>query len=372
MVDAKIQKSMRKGIAKASVVLAILFAVGPLVSCDSKTPEKKPEVIADSAINAQSDVIEEEIIYRKPVAFITGIDVEDQKFYKNARNYFLGKEFEVVDYAFSMQEIFNWLNTNYDGSTYGEIHIVARHNPWEGMGFETLIKGDNVTSESLRKAITLGELPTLKQGIKRQTKVVFHSEALGENEKLMKTLKDAFVADEVPSVIASPYVDVFGGEFSEHYLAKPYYVFYPYANSPGKLDLSKEIARKYPEEKEIDWFETLHNSQERYVGDAYYKRFSIPVTFEFDYTNSDDEMPKFNIPEAIMAWIEQDEELSKAMRKYNIPIEKFRWRSTVKGNTLIIKGKVTVLCVLKPLIKPYGDLQHVEPDTENLRLYAMM
>jgi hypothetical protein len=78
------------------------------------------------------------------------------------------------------------------------------------------------------------------------------------------------------------------------------------------------------------------------------------------------------MPEEIMDWIDQDEELSKAMQKYNIPLEKFRWRSVVKGNKLIIKGKVTVLCVLKPLIKPYGDLQHLEPDTDNLRLYAVM
>ena len=72
-----------------------------------------------------------------------------------------------------------------------------------------------------------------------------------------------------------------------------------------------------------------------------------------------------------MDWIEQDEKLMKVLSSYNIPIEKFRWRSIVKGNKLIIKGKTTVLCVLKPLIKPYGDLQHVEPDTNNLRLYAI-
>ena len=221
---------MKKGIGKASVVLGLLLVMG-MVSCDSKKPTKKTDVIADNITNTQTDVVEEEIIYRKPVAFITGIDTEDQKFYKSARNYFLGKEYEVVDYAFSMQEIFTWLNKNYDGTTYGEIHIVAEHNPWEGLGFETLIKGDKVTTESLRKAITLGELPTLKEGIRKQTKIVFHSQALGENESLMKTLRDAFVADEVPSVVASPYVDVFDGEFSEHYLAKPYYVFYPYANS---------------------------------------------------------------------------------------------------------------------------------------------
>lgn len=363
---------MRKGIVKASIVMGLLLAAGQFVSCGPTEPAKKTEVIADNIENAETDVVKEEMIYRKPVVFITGIDNSEQNFYKSARSYFLEKEFEVVDYAFSIQEIFTWLNKNYDGTTYGEVHIVAMHNPWEGLSMETLIKGDNVTAQSLRKAITLGQLPTLKEGIKKQTKIVFHSQALGENTDLMKTLKDAFVADEVPNVVASPYVDVFGGEFSEHYLAKPYYVFYPYGNSPGKTDLSKEIARKYPEEKDIDWYDALTNWNERYVGDAYVDRFSIPVQWEFDYTNSDEEMPKFKLPEEIMDWIEQDEELSKVISKYNIPLEKYRWRSYVKGNKLIIKGKTTVLCVLKPLIKPYGDLQHVEPDTENLRLYAMM
>jgi hypothetical protein len=363
---------MRKEIVKASVVLGLLLAVGSFTSCDKKEPVKKVEVVADQIETAKTEVVKQELMYRKPVVFITGIDTDEQSFYKNARHYFLEKEFEVIDHAFSMQEIFTWLNKNYDGTNYGEIHIVAKHNPWQGLEFETLIKGDKVTSESLRKAITLGQLPVLKEGIRTQTKVVFHSQALGNNEHLMKTLKDAFVADEVPSVIASPYVDVFGGEFSEHYLAKPYYVFYPYAHSPGMMDLSKEIARKYPEEKEINWYDALNNDKERYIGDPYKKRFSIPVKFEFDYTNSDNEMPKFKMPEEIMDWIEGDEELSKVMNTYNIPLEKWRWRSEIKGNKLIIKGKVTVLCVLKPLIKPYGDLQHVEPDTDNLRLYALM
>ncbi|MEQ6123879.1 hypothetical protein AAON49_06745 [Pseudotenacibaculum sp. MALMAid0570] len=362
---------MKKGIVKAGLVMGLLIVTGSFISCDKKAPVKKKQVIADNIENISTETVEKEIMYRKPVVFITGIDQEEQNFYKSARSYFLDKQFEVVDYAFSLQEVFTWLNKNYDGNTYGEIHIVTNHNQWEGLSMETLIKGDRVTTESLRKAITLGELPVLKDGIKKGTKVVFHSQGLGENTSLMKTLKDAFVADEVPSVVASPYVDIFGGEFSEHYLAKPYYVFYPYSLSPGKIDLSKEIARKYPEEKEIDWYDALNNYKERYVGDAYTYRFSIPVKWEFDYTNSDNEVPNFKSPEEIMDWIEQDQELLKVVSKYNIPLEKFRWRSAVKGNKLIIKGKVTVLCVLKPLIKPYGDLQHVEPDTENLRLYAM-
>lgn len=360
---------MKKLIGKASVVMGLLLAVGTFASCDKNEVTKNAQV-ADLIEKVETTKTTAEVL-RQPVVFITGIDKEKNTFYKNARQYFLDKQYEVVDYTFSMQEVFTWLNKNYDGNSYGEIHIVSPSNPWKGLEMETLIKGERVTAESLRKAITLGQLPVIKKGISKNTKVIFHSKGIGEDTALMKTLKDAFVSDEVPNVVASPYVDVFGGEFSEHYLAKPYYVFFPYSKSPGKVDLAKDIARNYPEEKDIDWFDALNNKSERYVGDAYTQRFSIPIEWEFDYTNSDDAMPKFKIQEEIMDWIEQDEQLSKVINAYNIPIEKFRWQSFVKGNKLIIKGKTTVLCVLKPLIKPYGDLQHVEPDTENLRLYAM-
>ena len=356
---------MKTRIATTGLAIGLLLIIGMFESCNKK--ETKTAEIAEVV---ESVEVKNEIL-RQPVVFITGIDKGDNKFYKSAREYFINKQYEVVDYTFSLQEVFTWLNKNYDGNSYGEIHIVSHGNPWRGLSMETLIKGERITAESLRKAITQGKLPTIKEGISQNTKVVFHSCALGENTDLMKALKDAFVADEVPNVVASPYYNVFGGEFSEHYLAKPYYVFYPTANSPGKVDLSKEIARKYPEEKDIDWYDALNNEVERYVGDAYTYQFSIPVEWEFDYTNSDDAMPKFKSPEAIMDWIADDEALSKVINKFNIPLEKFRWRSYVKGNKLIVKGKTTVLCVLKPLIKPYGDLEHVEPDTENLRLYAM-
>ena len=360
---------MKKSIGRASVVMGLLLAVGTFANCDKKEGTKNAQV-ADLIETVETTETKTEVL-RQPVVFITGIDKGDNQFYKNARQYFINKQYEVVDYTFSMQEVFTWLNKNYDGNSYGEIHIVTHSNPWRGLSMETLIKGERVTTESLRKAITLGQLPELKVGISKNTKVVFHSCGLGENAPLMKTLKDAFVADEVPSVIASPYYNVFGGEFSEHYLAKPYYGFYPTANSPGKVDLAKEFARKYKEEKDIDWYDALNNYKERYVGDAYTYQFNVPVEWEFDYTNSDDVMPTFKIQEDIMDWIAEDEELSKVISAYNIPLEKFRWKSYVKGNKLVIKGKTTVLCVLKPLIKPYGDLQHVEPDTENLRLYAM-
>lgn len=354
----------------ASLVMGLLLVFVNFTSCKKETAAKEPTLISETIVPEPLEV-KKEITFRQPVAFITGIDNKDESFYKNARDYFLNKNYEVIDYAFSMQEIMNWMNKNYDGNMFSEIHIVSKSNPWSGLAMETIVKGDRVTSESLTMAMANQKLPMLKNGISDKTKIIFHSNGLGENSQLLKTIKQAFMSDEVPTAISSPYYNIFGGEFSEHYLAKPYYGFYPTANSPGKVDLSKEFARKYPQEKEINWYDALNNEKERYIGEPYTIQFNIPVSWEFDYTDSDETIPSFRIEEEIMDWIDDDENLSKAMSKYNIPLEKFRWRSYKKGNKLIIKGKTTVLCVLKPLIKPYGDLQHVQPDLENIRLYIV-
>ncbi len=239
------------------------------------------------------------------------------------------------------------------------------------MTLETLVNGEKVTTESLRRNITKGELPILNESINANSKIIFHANGLAENTDLMSTLKDAFCADELPNVVASPYYSIFNGEFSKHYLAKPFYVFYPTANSPGKTDLSKEIAKKYPEEKDIDWYDALNNEEERFVGEAYTTQFTIPVKFQLDYHNSDDEVPTFESQEEVMDFIEQQENLYSDIQKLNIPLEKFRWTWNTKNSTLTIKGKSTGLIVLKPLIKPYGELEHIKPDTSNKRLYAM-
>ena len=81
-------------------------------------------------------------------------------------------------------------------------------------------------------------------------------------------------------------------------------------------------------------------------------------------------MPKFTTADDVIYWIEQQDELLLELKKYNVSVEKFRWTWTVQGSTLTVRGLTTGLCVLKPLIKPYGDLEHIQPDTSNKRLYA--
>lgn len=362
-----------KVFVKKSVLIAVILTTGSLfISCNT-THEKKEnsQALAIHQKIVTIENVEKKLETRDPIVFITGYDNKNENFYTNAREYFKNLNFEIVDQQYSLEEIINWLNTNENGKSYGEIHIVNRSNPYKGMTLETVVNGEKVSAESLRRVITKGELPILNEHINANSKIILHANGIGKNADLMTTFKDAFYAEELPTVIASPYYSIFNGEFSEHYLAKSYHVFYPTANSPGKVDLSKEIARKYPEEKDINWYDALNNEEERYVGEAYASKFVIPVKFVLDFHNSDDEMPSFTIPEEVMDFIEQKEELYVKIKKLNIPLEKFRWSWSRKNSILTIKGSTTGITVLKPLIKPYGELEHITPDTKNKRLYAM-
>lgn len=362
---------MKQNILKVGSVMGLLLLIGVFTSCNNAKKENNQEL---GNIASIEETIEKPAVeLRKPIVFITGNDKGNSHFYDSARVFFKQKNYEVINGKYSVEEIISWMNENATKNPYGEVHIVNNNNPFKAMALETLVNGEKITTETLQKAINEKKLPLVKtDAITDDTKIIFHSNQLAANTNLVNTLKSAFIAEnKVPQIVASTYYNVFGGEFSNHYLAKPYYVFYPTANSPGKVDLSKEIAKKYPEEKEIVWFDALNNERERYIGEPYTIQHTVPVNLELDYHNSDNEIPQFEMQEEIMDFIASEEDLLKEVQKTNIPLEKFRWTYVVKNSKLKIKGRSSVLCVLKPLTKPYGDLEHVKPDTNNKRLYAM-
>ncbi|MDX8554742.1 hypothetical protein MK851_14060 [Tenacibaculum sp. 1B UA] len=363
---------MKQNILKVGTVMGLLLLIGVFSSCNNTKSDNKNQELGNIATTEET-IEKPAVEYRKPVVFITGNDKGNNHFYDSARVYFKEKNYEIINGKYSVEEIISWMNNNATENPYGEVHIVNNNNPFRAMNLETVVNGDKVTAETLQKTITKGALPSVKnKAITDDTRIIFHTNQLAENTDLVNTLKSAFITEnKVPQIVASPYYNVFGGEFSNHYLAQPYYVFYPTANSPGKVDLSKEIAKKYPEEKEISWYDALNNERERYVGEPYTIHYTIPVNLELDYHNSDNEIPHFVMQEEIMDFIASEEDLMKEVEKTNIPVEKFRWSYTVKNSQLIIKGKSSALCVLKPLTKPYGELEHVKPDTNNKRLYAM-
>ena len=362
---------MKKFLKKSVFVSLVFLTTSAFISCDSLDSKEGTEtnIVAINKLPTQENL--KEVIPQKPIVFIAGFDQDNETFYANARTYFIEEEVTIIDGKYSLEEIIVWLNENGSQHPFSEIHIVNKSNPYKGMNLETIVRGAKINATTLRKALTRGTMPSLENVVNNRSEIIFHAAGLGENIALLQALKDAFHTVENPKIIASPYHTIFGGKFSNYHLAKPYYLFYPTANSPGKIDLSKEIEKKYPEERDINWYDALNNKEERYVGEAYTSRFAIPLKWEFDYYNSDNKMPKFTTAKDVINWIQQKDELVLELKKYKIPVNKFRWNWSVEGTTLTVRGRTTGLCVLKPLIKPYGDLKHIAPDTNNKRLYAM-
>jgi len=359
---------MNKVILTVSKVIVTIALITSFAKCKNETKSANKSAVSEAIISAESKS-EEKV--RKPVVFITGIDGNKDNYYTNARTFFKNKNFETVDNQYSVEEIITWLNRNRNGLNYGEIHIVNKSNPFEGMNLETTIRGEKVSENSLKNALLNHKIPKLENKISSNTKIIFHANGIAENKDLLASFKTIFSSKESPQILASTYNSIFDDTFSDHHLAKAYYVFYPTAESPGKIDLSKEIAKKYASEKEIDWFDALNNEQERYVGEAYTTKYNIPVKFELDYTISDNEVPVLRNKNEIINFITEDQNLASKIKTMKIPLDKFRWTAEIIRNKLIFKGMTTVLSVQKPIIKPYGDLEHVEPKIDNARFYAI-
>lgn len=355
---------MKTNFKKPLFLIAILTVTISFFNCKQNSKKQQKE---EPKLVSTKDVVN----YNEPIVILTGYDKGNERYFSNAKTYFENNNINIVEHLLSIEEILNFLNSNAENKVFGDIHIVSKNNPFTTMQLETVVRGSKISAASLRKELNLGSLPKLKNVVNENTRIIFHSDALAVNDELVKTLRDVFSSAENPSIITTNYYSIFTSEFSNYYLAKPFYVFYPTANSPGKVDLSKEIAKKYPNENEIDWYEALNNDVERFVGDVYHKQFNIPVQWEFDFHHTDNEIPNFESDSDLIKWISENDEIMQEFTKIQIPLEKFRWTSKTKNNKLIIKGLSTCLVVLKPLIKPYGEPDFVTPDVNNKRLYAI-
>lgn len=353
---------MKTRLTTMIIVLSMLLVLG---AC-SETPKNNTNAPKEIAALTTSD----KKVIKKDVVFIAGYDKGSETYYSDATTYFDALGYQIINDSFSLEEIITWLNVNHNNTPYGEIHIVNQGNSLKGMSLETTIDGERVTQASLLECLKKNSLPKLENVLSKNTKLVFHSSELGQNKQLLQILKQTFTANHVPNVYASQYAMVFGGEFQDHYLAKVFYGYYPTANSPGKVDLSKSFRRNYPSE-EINWLKALRTAEEEEPGKPFTYQFNIPIRWELKFDTAE-ETPSFANAYEIMDWVEENEDLAKVIEAYNIPIEKFRWRSVTVGKKLIIKGKTTALCVVKPMMQHNNPLSYVRTDVNNKRFYTKL
>jgi hypothetical protein len=311
-----------------------------VVGCKQSFPQEVETALALPTISE---------ITSKSVVFIAGFDEGDNTYYASAKKYYKAKGMTVVDTLFCLKEILGWLKQSSNQEiVYDEIHIVVHSNPWLGMSLQTTSDGERITLKTLKQANDKSELSKPTKVINQETKIIFHSCGLGQNRPLLQALKAVFTAEEAPKVYASAFFNVYGGKFAPHYLAKPYYNFYPTAESEGPAALAAEFKKLY-DKTNIDWRNAIDNREETRIGEAYSYKFNIPVEWEVTF-DAETEIPELKDRDAIMDFVSDAPEMAEALYRLNIPLEKYRWKSKIQGNTLIIKGKTTVLCVLEPIL----------------------
>jgi len=326
---------------------------------------KKP--FSQQSETALASTSKKELV-QESIVFIAGFDEDDNTYYTNAKQYFEKQGMPIVDGLYAIDEIVNYLNSAGENQVhFKEIHIVSHSNAWLGMALKTTRAGERITVKTLQNAVQEHRIETMCDNATSGSEIIFHSCGLGENQPLLQELKNTFKAKKV---VASSYFNVFGGKYAGHYLAKPYYGYYPTAESLGPAHLSKEFKQAYPD-VEIDWFTALKTREESSFGKAYSFKFNIPVDWEFTFDSVTD-IPTFEDKEALMDWISESPEMAEVLFKLNIPIEKFRWRSTVQGNKLRIKGKTTVLCVLAPILQSNDTNEYQNVTVEDRSLYQIL
>jgi len=351
---------------KNSIKIAVLAACAMVVVSCSKEKAVNENVLIPETLEIAKIMVEDTVENKRSIVFITGYDKGSNTFYKDAKDYFLDLNVEIIETAYSIQEIILWMNINYNDMPYADIHIV-NDNKWKELSFETTVKGPKISSLTIHESLGDGLLPKLNNVLDIKARFIFHAANLGTNIALLDGFKQAFTADVEPTIVASEMQSVFGGEFTSHYLAKPYYAFYPTANSPGRVDLAKQFIASYPETN-IDWLSVMNNQEERYQGDIYSYKFNIPVYWEFEYLN-DEDVPSFKNLNELRAWMLDNDKIASDLEQMGIPIERFRLYEKVKGSKLIIKGKVTGVCVLEPVMSNAYPSEYIIPNIDNLRLY---
>jgi len=283
------------------------------------------------------------------IVFIAGFDEDDNTYYANARQYFVANDYRVVDGLLSLDEIIDWLNINSIASDkWDELHIVCHGNPWRGLSLKTNKNGERVKVKSIMDAIEDKKISSPEDFLSCSPKVILHSCGVGSNPELMKSIGNLFASNDQLEVYSTPYFNLFGGKHNEHSLAAVHYGFYKTAYFPGRNKLARQFEDRY-DHTDIDWNQALQNEAPSEAGEAYMYKFNVPVEWTFDFAH-DFEVPELKGDYAILDYVVQQEDLMEELESMDIDLEYFRWRAVKKDKSLIIKAKVTVVCILSTIM----------------------
>lgn len=330
---------------------------------------------------------------RQNITFIMGKDKDaDNPYYKAAENYYRyhpeAKTEWLITHLHSLKEVRDYLDKHAKGK-WGAINLVVHSNEWTGIGVKVVRDGQRATVQSIQDALNAGHFPPLPESvIDADTELLVHACALGKNEKLLEAISLAFGGEAAgsPLVRSSKYFIHYNSpdgspRNTERYLSEFWYAYFKTGYRPSDTQLVRELNNENPE-AEVKFRDALTRTQPRFPGDAYHYYFNVPVNWTVTFP-TEANRPDLNTQAAKDTFLNHQTELLDMVNKLDIPLDKFRWQfekttyTFEDGTTepaILIKGKSSVLCVLKSLTKPNPGNPKLplplEPPVEDGRFYT--
>ncbi len=308
---------------------------------------------------------------RPDITFIMGEDNDpDNPYYTQAENYYRthpeAKTEWLITHLRSLKEVRDYLTQHAQG-TWGTINLVVHSNEWTGMSVSVLPNGERATAASIYAAIDEGHFEPLPEtAIDAQTELLIHACALGKNEELLEAVSLAFGGESAgsPRVRSSKYFIHYNTteEGTERYLSEYWTTHFRTGYRPHDIRLTQQLEEKYPE-AEVYFYDALKRTQPRFAGDSYHYFFNVPVNWVVAFPSKADR-PVLETNKAKENFLHHQVELLERLGELNIPLEDFRWQYKYIEHTfgdgttapaILIKGKTSVLCILKSLIAPDPD-----------------
>lgn len=331
------------------------------------------------------------------VTFILGKDEnKGNPYYQQAITYYRthpeeGTE-QIVTHCQSLLEVRNYLEAYWDGKQpWGTINMVVHSNEWFGMGVPIVPGGYRSTPGSLQQALDSTWIQPLDDVIvDSKTEVVIYGCGLGQNQEILNLVSQVLggtgIDQERPIVRSSKYFVLYQSDEhnpfnSRKFLAQYWYAFYRTGYRPGDIRLSKQLTERYPNSK-IDWRDALSRTEPTDAALPYNYVFSLPLNWTVTYA-SEKERPILDTKVKQQQWLLEQPELQEAIAEFGVPMDKFRWqfetldytfKDGVTEPAIHVKGKTTILCILKPLVERDStngnDVVPFMPDLEDDYYYA--
>lgn len=303
---------------------------------------------------------------RQTVSFILGEDKEEgNPFYANAESYFRyhpdAKTDEIISNCRSLACLNSQLYDLYQRNSraFKTINIVVHSNPWSGISLPVTDGGMRITAEVLSEAFEENIISALPDEIvDNETEIVVYACGLGDNKALVSSLAKVIGGSDANKPKISTSKNYVNFTKSEDRVQKSemeaYYAYYKTAYRPADLHLARQLQKRYPEVT-IDWLSAIQKEEIDGGDEPFSYWYNVPVEWEIEYPEYD--MPSLDTEMDKMEWLMNQDELLAIIEKTKIPIEYFRWKVSqgkkineedyIQTPFIMVKGKVTILCILK-------------------------